>query len=430
MTLRNCILLALAALAVTASARADVPGPVRARDEIPLRARSGEAAPALARIGRGAELQVIGERGRWLRVRHGTRVGWVTRSQVEARTPAEPRPRARRSGFSGKRREDALKVKIEIDRVRGFDDPRTKASCTLDLAKGDVVIPIGRGHNGWILVETTEGDRGWIPASVVGDAARFLGEPRLAPAEVAAAAAAVPDDEQPPAPRAARSTAPSPSPSRFAASLVATAGGETFALRQPDAMAIASGPLVAVAAAARVRVASRLWLGLAGNAGLSTGDLTYYDTTAQSQPMATRGAELDASAELGWGGAWSIAARGGYHHAELEVESERLEPMLAGERIRGATVGLGGTAPLGRRIAVAAAIDVMPAGEHAPAEAGAAAATSVRGAWARGLLTVRLPAHLVAALAYRGGAVEAALPDGTTRSDRSHAVTAGVGVTW
>jgi hypothetical protein len=45
-------------------------------------------------------------------------------------------------------------------------------------------------------------------------------------------------------------------------------------------------------------------------------------------------------------------------------------------------------------------------------------------------VTVRLPARLVAALAYRGGAVSAALPDGTTRSDRSHAVTAGLGVTW
>jgi hypothetical protein len=104
--------------------------------------------------------------------------------------------------------------------------------------------------------------------------------------------------------------------------------------------------------------------------------------------------------------------------------------MLVGERIGGPTVGLGATAPIGRRVAVAAAIDVMPSGRHAPSEAGVAAATSVRGAWARGTVTVRLPAHLALALVYRGGAVDAALPDGTTRNDRSHAVTAGVGVTW
>src|SRR6185436_12124667 len=123
----------------------------------------------------------------------------------------------------------------------------------------------------------------------------------------------------------------------------ATPRAETFALRQPDAMAIASGPLAAVAAAARVRVASQLWLGVAGAGGISDGELTYYDTTATSKPMATRAVALDVSAELGWGRAWSVAARGGYHHGKLDVESERPEPMLVGEQIRGASVGLGGT---------------------------------------------------------------------------------------
>jgi len=430
MTRRPWILLALwlavelaLGVALAAPAHAD-DDRVRARDVTPLRARPGEAAPKLARLDRGAELQVLAERGRWLRVRHGRRVGWVARSQVEAGEPAEPRERPERSGFSGKPREDLVKVTIEIDRVRGFDDPRTKANTTLDLEKGDEVVVIGRGHVGWILVQNAEGETGWIPASVVTDAGRFAGDPRRAPDELAPA-------PSPPSPSVRRAAlAAAAPPSRVAASLVATAGAETFALRQPDAMAIASGPLAAVAAAARVRVASQLWLGVAGAGGISDGELTYYDTTATSKPMATRAVALDASAELGWGRAWSVAARGGYHHGKLDVESERTEPMLVGEQIRGATVGLGGTAPIGRRVAVAAAIDVMPAGDQAPAEAGFAAATSVRGAWARGLVTLRLPAHLVAALAYRGGAVNAALPDGTTRSDRSHAVTAGLGVTW
>ncbi len=426
MTSHPCLVLALV-IAASAPARADAPGPVRARDDIPLRARSGEAAPVLASIDRGAELEVIAVRGRWLRVRHGARVGWVTRTQVEARAPAGPRPRPARSGFSGKPREDTVKVAVEIDRVRGFDDPRTKASCTLDLAKGDVVIAIGRGHGGWILVEDAAGGVGWIPASVVTDAGRFAGDPRRAPAELAAA---LPVVEPAPAPAAVRRTAPAPAPPRIAAGLVATAGAEAFALRQPDALAIAFGPLAAVAAAARVRVAGSLWLGAAGNAGVSRGQLTYEDAAGPSEPIAASGLVIDASAELGWGRAWSVAARGGYHHAAREIEADRPEPLLAGEQIRGVTVGLGGTAPLGRRIALAAAIDVMPAGAHAPADAGIAAATSVRGAWARGMVTVRLPAHLVAALAYRGGAVEAALPDGATRSDRTHAVTVGLGVTW
>ncbi len=427
MTRCSCILLALViAAAAAVPAGADVTPPVRARDRISLRANAGEASLVLTRVERGTVLRVIARSGRWLRVRHGARVGWVTRSQVEARTPAGPRPRAGRSGFSGKRREDAVKVKIEIDRVRGFDDPRTKAACTLDLVKGDVVTAIGRGHDGWMLVQTAAGAVGWIPAAAVTDAGRFMGDPRRGPAEVAAL---TPAGEPDAGPVALRRPA-APPPSRVAASLVATAGAEMFALRQPEAMAIASGRLAALAAAARVRVTGPLWVGVAGNAGVSGGELTYYDTTERSQPMATRDVVIDASAEVGWGRAWSVAARGGYHHATFAVESERAEPMLAGERISGATVGLGGTAPIGRRVAVAAAIDVMPAGAHAPAESGVAAATSVRGVWAHGMVTVRLPAHLVAALAYRGGAVDAALPDGTTRSDRSHAITAGLGVIW
>jgi hypothetical protein len=406
MTARSAILLALAiAMAAAAPARAE-------------RLRPGDR----------AKIRLTHER---------PRVGWVARSGIEAQ-----HDRTRRSGFSGKHREDAVKVKIEIDRVRGFDDPRTKTTCTIELAKGDEVIVIGRGHEGWILVETAAGDIGWIPASVVADAGRFAGDPRREPgaaaAAVAAAAAATADADAEmagPSPErgrtaAAAAAAAAAPPARLDAHLVATAGAETFALRQADAMAIASGPLGAVAASARVHVASQAWLGVAGNAAFSSGELTYYDTTAQSQPMATRDTVIDASAEVGWGRAWSIAARGGYHHAALEVESERTEPMLVGERVRGATVGLGGTAPIGRRFAVAAAIDVMPAGAHAPADAGVAAAASVRGAWARGTVTARVTGHLLAALAYRGGALDFAMADGTKRSDQSHAVTAGLGVTW
>ena len=456
-TRRPCILIALVlAAAAAAPAAADVAPPVQARDRIPLRARAGEAALVVAKVERGAELQVVGQRGRWLRVRHGRRAGWVTRSQVEPRTEPAPRARAGRSGFSGKRREDALKVAITAERVRGCNDPRTEASCTLELVKDDVAVVLGRGHDGWVLVQSAAGGVGWIPALAVTDAARFVSDPRRAPAEVAAATpgtppaaapgtavagtavAAAPDsvpaDGEQDAPALAdhshSAAAAGPPPRRIAASLIATAGAETFALRQADAMAIAAGPLASIAAAGRLDVARALWIGLAGAAGISGGDLTYYDPAGQSQPMATRGLVIDAAAEVGWGRAWSIAARGGYHHATLDVESERAEPMLVGERISGVTAGLGGAAPIGRRVAVAASVDVMPAGAHAPAAAATPAATSVRGVWARGTVTVRLPAHLVAALAYRGGAVSAALPDGTTRSDRSHAVTAGLGVTW
>jgi hypothetical protein len=46
------------------------------------------------------------------------------------------------------------------------------------------------------------------------------------------------------------------------------------------------------------------------------------------------------------------------------------------------------------------------------------------------MVTVRLPAHLMGALAYRAGMLDSDQADGTTRSDRSHAVSAGLGMAW
>ena len=188
MTRRACICVSML-LAAAAPASADPSESVLARDMIPLRVRPAETARSYANVDQGAELEVLSERGRWLRVRHGRRIGWVTRTQVQA-PPQKPIARAERTGFSGKHREDALKVTIAIDKVRGFDDPRTKANEVLDLAKGEVVTVIGRGHQGWLLVESTGGEVGWIPGNTVQDAGQFKDDPRLAPSERVAAAPA------------------------------------------------------------------------------------------------------------------------------------------------------------------------------------------------------------------------------------------------
>src|SRR5258705_4590521 len=105
MTRPACIFV-LMLLAAPAPASADSSEPVLARDMIPLRVRPAERAPSYANVGRGAELEVLAERGRWLRVRHGRRVGWVTRTQVQA-PPQKPIARPERTSFSGKHPEDA-----------------------------------------------------------------------------------------------------------------------------------------------------------------------------------------------------------------------------------------------------------------------------------------------------------------------------------
>ncbi len=422
-------------ISICGAAAASADTRVVASKELRLRARPGETAAVVARADRGEQLTVVDEWGRWLRVRHGKRVGWVTRTQVEAQAAVAPRKRPQRGGFSGKPVADALHVTIEADEVRGFDDPRTKATCVMELSRGDAVTVIGKGHDGWMLVEA-EGVVGWIPdVATQPAAARAVAveaEPRIT-VEDELPIAAPPLDV--PAPRVAARGG------RLVGTVVGGAGAQTFAMRQTGAsesMAIASGPATAIAASGRMRVRGDLWVGAAADAELGTATLTYYTADEQSAPMATRAMAIDARVAAAYGRTWQVAARAGYHYATLAVESERAEPMLLGESTAGVTVGLGGALPIGEKLQVSATVDVMPAGVQVPAELppGVLYATATQAAWARATVAYRLPAHLVAAVSYRGGMARTELTDGASiptladRTDQSHALTAGLGLRW
>ncbi len=432
MPARSCLVMG-SIMAMAATSYAGHHETMWAIQETPLHARPHETSPTRSKANKGDALTLIGIHGRWLKVRNGRRVGWVTLSQLEDRKPVPPRTRTERSGFSGKAVTDAVKVTIEIDRVRGFDDPRTKSNSVLDLARGDVVSVIGRGHGGWLLVEAGPGTVGWIPGSAVADAGRFVGDPRQAPDGIP-----IVDDD---AAKIEASIKPRPAPSRFQGMLLATVGAQTFAMRQSsdaETMGIAKGTMAAIHLGLRARVLGDVWIGVAGVAERGTADLDYYAASEQSAPMATHELVVDASAAVGWGGDSYVMARGGFHDAWFSVESDRAEPMLVGEQVAGVTVGLGGGVPLGQRLSLSADIDVMPAGVQRPSEAlpGALHATGVQGAWTHTTLAFRLPARMVAAVAYHGTYMRAALTDGAatpilaTRTDQSHVVTAGLGVTW
>ncbi len=427
--------LTLALLLTTTVAHAELPSEVWTTRATHLRARPGENGKVVGRAREGAELVVLGERGRWLRVRHGRRVGWVTRAEVEDRIE---RVRVEgEDGFGDRPVEDAVQATVQFDKVRGFDDPKTRGNMVLDLRKGDQVTVLGRGDDGWVLVQPARGPHGWIPGVTLTDPGRFAGDPRRAPAEVAAAA---PVAASPAPVHTIAATAPA-RPGRVVGALYATAGAETFAMRQTsasgEALATATGKAAALSAGARVRLAGDLWLGGGADAELGDGALTYTTAAEASAEMATRGTTLDARAELSWGARWQVAARAGYHFASRDITSERPEAMLVGEQIGGLTVGVGGGVPLGR-VTISAALDVMPTGVQRPAElpAGMLYGTAMRAAWARTTVAVRLPAHLVGALSYRGGLASIDLTDGAatptvaTRRDQSHTVTAGLGLRW
>lgn len=436
----------LLGLCVTAPAVASAEEAAWPTDTVRLRARPGETARVVARADKDEELSIVSSWGRWVKVRRGDRVGWVPRSQLDIRQvddaveKPKPRKRSKRSGFSGKQVADALEVTIAIEKVRGFDDPVTKAKLVLDLSRGDRATVIGRGHEGWILVEKA-GVVGWIPSSAVEDGTSFVADPRVP----AAAVAADSDEDRPPDViiLAGELTEASPrrATPRIAAGVVAGVGAQAFAMRQTgngEALATASGPASMVSANARVRVAGDLWVGADTDAGMGTASLIYYASAAEpSAPMATRDLTVDARACVGWGHRYQVLARAGYHYGSLAVESERDEAMLVGETVGGATFGLGGALPIGR-MRLAVGLDVMPAGAMRPSELpeGVMYATSVKAAWAHSTLSLPLPARLVFALAYRGGLTAADLTDGASapstasRTDQSHTLTAGLGLRW
>jgi uncharacterized protein YraI len=412
---------------------------VFAATKLQLHVRPGEAAPVVGHADEGEELEVVGDQGRWIRVRSGKQVGWVTRTEIIEAQPAAPRTRVQKTGFSGRPVTDALKVTVLADRVRGFDDPVTKSKTVLDLAKGETVTVIGRGTDGWILVEQGNGNVGWIPASVVTDGGKFAGDPRQAPtattkvATAPAAGAGTPVEVRP--------SSSSSSKGGLSIGVLATAGAQTFKLEQTGegaATATASGPFATIGARGQMRVRGSVWAGVTTMAEFGTADMTYEGANETSKPMSTQELAVNAYGEIGWGGARYIALRGGVHYSTMSVESERNEPMLLGERIAGATVGLGGALPLYRRLTFSAAFDFMPLGAQRlnRLPEGALFADTVQEMWARAALSMPLPAHLMAAVCYRFGTLSAELSDGgampktASRSDMSHVVTAGVGMTW
>lgn len=437
-------------LTLATTARANVHEVVFALNTTELHTRPGEAAPVVGHVEPGDELEVLGDQGRWLRVRNGKQIGWLTRTEVGPTKPAEPRKRVQKTGFSGKRVVDATKITIVSEHVRGFDDPETKAKQVIELSRGDVVTVLGRDRD-WLLVEQEDGTVGWIPDSVAGDAGKFAGDPRQARGETPAGATTATDTPAGAKPAAgpAKSTAvatvtdepvASAPARRWNMSVLASGGAQTFQMEQTGegaARAVANGPLAQLAAQGSYLLRGKLWAGAGTAAEFGTANLTFYAADA-SPSMSTKELAVDAYGVVGLGTRRYVALRAGVHYSTFSVSTDRMEAMLLGERIAGATVGLAGAMPIGRRFVASAAADVMPVGSQKldKLPAGTLYGTSVTSLWAHAMLSMALPSHLMAALAYRFGATSVDLTDGAmtpktaSRTDLAHVVTAGVGLSW
>lgn len=133
-----------------------------------LRAKPGEAAKVLRTIKPGRTVRVLRRKGRWVRVRVGKRVGWVTRTTLEPMKGKKARDSDGKWSEKTKKDEQATARFVTIRRKpsNARREPNKRATIVFRMEEGDLAQSQGQSDNGkWLLVENEDGQLGWIRSS-------------------------------------------------------------------------------------------------------------------------------------------------------------------------------------------------------------------------------------------------------------------------
>ncbi len=156
------------ALSVSATAVADVRHTTEA---VVLRKKPGEREPAVTNIPANAEITVLSEQGRWVRVRYGSAEGYITRTTIDEPVP-QVTPTA---GWSAARHPNEtgevtdLFVQTTVP-SRLFASPSTGAAPIAELASGTKLSIVDAASTpGWVHARDDGGHDGWIARAEVSD---------------------------------------------------------------------------------------------------------------------------------------------------------------------------------------------------------------------------------------------------------------------
>jgi opacity protein-like surface antigen len=149
---------------------------LRTRRDTTLRARPGESQRAVARLQADQEVEVITRAGRWLRVRSGERVGWLTRTNVREQTPEQRAPRQTRAESwrrdqpepaIRRERKKLITVRVTNGTQETFRAPSGTARVAFRARSTDLLTVVGDNQDRtWLLVENEHGHVGWLPAMI------------------------------------------------------------------------------------------------------------------------------------------------------------------------------------------------------------------------------------------------------------------------
>ena len=149
-------LLITAALLYAAIASAD---PRRTTEQVTLRKKPGEREAAVGTIAANTEVTVLAEEGRWLKVKAGNQVGYVTRTTITAPDVATPAP----EGWSAARK-GSTDLFIEAPTATSLvAEPKVGAAKVGDVAKGAHLVVLDT-TSGWIHARDDQGHDGWLPS--------------------------------------------------------------------------------------------------------------------------------------------------------------------------------------------------------------------------------------------------------------------------
>jgi len=151
----------LIATIVSAVATAE---PRRTTESVTLRKKPGEKEAAVVTIPANTVVTVIGEEGRWLKVKVNGAVGYVTRTTITAPAAGDETPQA--GGWSSGRKGDELF--IEVLRAGTLAaEPKPTAAKISDVEKGAHLVVLDATTPGWIHARDEEGREGWISRAQV-----------------------------------------------------------------------------------------------------------------------------------------------------------------------------------------------------------------------------------------------------------------------
>lgn len=344
--------------------------------ETPLFANPGESSKHIAVIPAGTSVRSDARSGRWVRVRHGKRRGWIARSTLEADVAKLPSRKPGASRFSEKHSiragnwekrsdlHDARTVEVTAP-TPAHQNADGRSSVIFRVVAGQSVVATGRRDGDWVLIQRNDGIAGWVPSASVRTktvSADALGE------EVVSSRDA--DLDHSPAVLLLRD--------RFRVGVAARTGLMSLSQRflSDGTTALSEYRVTANAAEAQTgadlsyRVVAGLRVGIDLRYSIAVGapGIRYRDESGALEPVSfslqTGRLSARVGYELSTARATTIHARVGYHLQWFQID-ELVNPGLLGrESLVGETFGLGVDSALGETLLVGATTDALVSGER------------------------------------------------------------------